>query len=271
MKLNLIKTHLSLTLKTLVLLFLFTFTFSSLAFAARMLPGFSPLEVNALLAKRSYTEEVNPGVNLPSHSPLAAAIEEELSLTAEEAPFLSKQQALTEAITMGEFEKTQTLLEGGLVDPNSRDSQGLTPLLLAARLGYTEIVDLLLKRRAKPNERAHHGVRSLVGYSPLLVAARFGHLDIVKTLLASGATLDEADHIKLRQATLKGHHDCVDLIIKSTLEPSKGSISRMHQLFLQKQPKPRRTSIFETESVVPSGTQTEMDSVLRNVPFVTEG
>lgn len=56
-----------------------------------------------------------------------------------------------------------------------------TPLLLAARRGHAEAVELLLAHGATPNKAGGAGV------TPLMAASLFGHLQAARALLARGA------------------------------------------------------------------------------------
>ncbi|MDO8677974.1 MAG: ankyrin repeat domain-containing protein [Acidobacteriota bacterium] len=64
---------------------------------------------------------------------------------------------------------------------------GLTPLLFAARQGYTESVDALLKAGADVNQISA-GDKS----SPLIMAVINGHFDIAQTLINKGANVNGA-------------------------------------------------------------------------------
>lgn len=73
-------------------------------------------------------------------------------------------------------------------DPNLADKNGDTPLIIGARLGFSEGVARLLRARAmvdKPNR---------LGETPLIVAAQGRNAGIVKMLLEAGANPDKADH-----------------------------------------------------------------------------
>lgn len=73
-------------------------------------------------------------------------------------------------------------------DPNLADKNGDTPLIIAARLGFSEGVARLLRARAlvdKPNR---------LGETPLIVAAQGRQAGIVRMLLEAGADPDKADH-----------------------------------------------------------------------------
>lgn len=52
------------------------------------------------------------------------------------------------------------LLDAG-ADPNRADSRGITPLMMAAGYGYTDIVQILLKRGADPRLRDRDGATAL--------------------------------------------------------------------------------------------------------------
>ncbi|GBN53887.1 Ankyrin-1 [Araneus ventricosus] len=64
---------------------------------------------------------------------------------------------------------------------NARCVRNETPLLYAAREGYEEVVDILLKFKANPNIFDKHKLM------PLHYAAKSSHLKIVKALLVNGA------------------------------------------------------------------------------------
>ena len=73
-------------------------------------------------------------------------------------------------------------------DPNLADKNGDTPLIIAARLGFGEGVERLLRARAlvdKPNR---------LGETPLIVATQARQERIVRMLLEAGADPDKPDH-----------------------------------------------------------------------------
>ena len=65
------------------------------------------------------------------------------------------------------------------------DSGGLTPLHLAASLGYTDIASTLIRNRAEVNSSS-----SLGGDTPLHLAAAGNHHQVVQLLLKHGAAVD---------------------------------------------------------------------------------
>ncbi|GBN29040.1 Ankyrin-3 [Araneus ventricosus] len=68
---------------------------------------------------------------------------------------------------------------------NAKCVRSETPLLYASRVGYEEIVDILLKFKANPN------ISDKRKLMPLHYAAMFSHLKIVKALLLSGAMYND--------------------------------------------------------------------------------
>ena len=70
-------------------------------------------------------------------------------------------------------------------DVNARDTDGLTPLMIAAKFSSTpEIVQLLLEKGAEVN------ARSRSGWTPLMYAASNSNLEIVQLLLEKGADVN---------------------------------------------------------------------------------
>ncbi len=108
----------------------------------------------------------------------------------------------------GDAEIAEILLQSG-ADPNTADHKGITPLIMAARGGYTEFVDLLLRSGADPNKRCN------VGVSALHYAAGRNHPDIAKLLVERNANLhaDFGDGTPLMTARRYGN-DCVVTILR---------------------------------------------------------
>jgi len=67
---------------------------------------------------------------------------------------------------------------------NSKDKQGKTPLILASRLGYSEIVKCLLKHGAHVDSVENYG------WTALHIAANKGHLSIAEVLISHGASVN---------------------------------------------------------------------------------
>jgi ankyrin repeat protein len=67
---------------------------------------------------------------------------------------------LLHAIHKGEIGSVTALLDGG-ADINRISGDGVTPLMMAAGYGYTNIVELLLRRGADPAIAGSHGATAL--------------------------------------------------------------------------------------------------------------
>jgi len=101
------------------------------------------------------------------------------------------------------------------VDVNDLGPGIMTPLMLAAGNGQTEVAGLLIERGAAVNFEA------AIGGTALHFAAKGGHLDCVKLLLAHGADLGIADNYfgtPLGAATMNRSSNCIavmDYLLRS--------------------------------------------------------
>ena len=84
----------------------------------------------------------------------------------------SGQNAVSRAADAGCLDTLRFLLANG-ADPNAKDDDGTTPLMIASRNGLIEVVQLLLDRGADLE------ARDKSGSSAWLMAGMAGHLDIV--------------------------------------------------------------------------------------------
>ena len=80
----------------------------------------------------------------------------------------------------GDAETVRLFLTAGM-NPNVKDKDGMTPLLVAADKGHTATVQVLLEKGADPN------VKGMDGFTALTMAADKGHTAIVQALLEKGA------------------------------------------------------------------------------------
>jgi cytohesin len=86
----------------------------------------------------------------------------------------------------GDVGSVAALLERG-VDRDCANPNGETPLYVAASLGRSEVVGLLVRSRADVNKSDDHG------RIPLIAASLANRADIVEALLGAGADKDHAD------------------------------------------------------------------------------
>lgn len=73
-------------------------------------------------------------------------------------------------------------------NPNIRDNRGVTPLVLAARLGFVDGVEALIKAGARVEES------NSTGETPLIFAVHNRNAELVRVLLDAGANPDRADN-----------------------------------------------------------------------------
>jgi hypothetical protein len=73
-------------------------------------------------------------------------------------------------------------------DPNLADNKGVTPLLLAVRIGFLDAVDALVKKGARVDEG------NSTGETPLISAVHSRNLPLMRALLVAGADPDRADN-----------------------------------------------------------------------------
>src|SRR5262249_33474306 len=97
---------------------------------------------------------------------------------------------ITSAVSAGHREVVALLLAQPGIKVDAQDQEGDTALMLAARHGSLDIVDLLLKAGANPNLATGiipDAANTRFGCTALMSAARYGYLDIVQLLLKAGA------------------------------------------------------------------------------------
>ena len=87
------------------------------------------------------------------------------------------------AARVDSVEMARLLLAHG-ANVNANDNQGKTPLFAAARKGSREMVELLIARGADIN------VRNNEGWTPLHLVARFGQREAVALLIGKGADIN---------------------------------------------------------------------------------
>ena len=96
--------------------------------------------------------------------------------------------AFAERAALGDTAAVELFLAAG-VNPNARNSDGRTPLLLAAKRGHAGVLDTLLRNGAEANMESHNNNLEQ-GKTALMFAAEAGHVATVQTLLARGADVN---------------------------------------------------------------------------------
>jgi ankyrin repeat protein len=95
---------------------------------------------------------------------------------------------------------------------DTRDAQGLTPLVVAATAGQTDTVRSLLTQGAGVDKT------SADGRTALIAAAQSGHIEVVQSLIAAGANLNAATRgtgTALEIAERKGETEIAALLLAS--------------------------------------------------------
>jgi len=110
----------------------------------------------------------------------------------------------------GRIDEARQLLMNG-ADPNTRNSNHTTPLMVAAHRGYYSIADLLIRYDADINAVDIHG------NTALLYAIFYGNKDIASLLLRHGAVPNSES---FNHAIEQGYEDIVEMMV------STGSIDR---------------------------------------------
>ena len=124
------------------------------------------------------------------------------------------------AAVNGHHEALKNLLKSGL-EPDLRNAEGATPLILAAERGRTACVDVLLSSGAK--------IRTLDKYegNALHYAIRFGHEDVTSLLLEAGFSANRLGFEGHHPITLAINHDRGRILEK--LVSAKGRWNRDRQ------------------------------------------
>ena len=87
-----------------------------------------------------------------------------------------------DGVRRGDADIVRDLLSRG-IDPDARDGNGHTALMLAARAGHTAVTQLLIDHDADLNVTAKFGL------SALMLAVIAGHKEIARALARAGADL----------------------------------------------------------------------------------
>jgi hypothetical protein len=106
--------------------------------------------------------------------------------------------ALMGAAKEGEIKQLEEALVSGVVGIDAVDERGATALYVATMYGKPAAVAVLLKAGAEVDKENNNGV------SPLMAAARDGYTGIVNQLLAAGADFTQVDEFGRTATTIAG-------------------------------------------------------------------
>ena len=119
---------------------------------------------------------------------------------------------LIKAVEEGNVKRTAFYLDRGM-DPNSSDPDGNTILMIAARLGHTELVSDLIARKASLTRQTK------TGDTALMMACLGNHLDVVKMLVSAGAPVESGHGWQpLHYAAFGGSVDIVRYLLDKGAE-----------------------------------------------------
>ena len=125
-------------------------------------------------------------------------------------------RGLLRAVEDGDLPWVKTFMKCPQMDINVRNQDGVTPLNVAAREGYNEIVRLLL---SNPDVDTNQ-YNSMNGKTALIVASEEGKWEIVKMLLRNAQINVEISDINgktsLQRAAYNGHLMAVKLLLRCT-------------------------------------------------------
>ena len=117
---------------------------------------------------------------------------------------------IIEALNKKDAQAVGTLAKAHPELYDTKGSDGMTPLHVAAALGQKDTVQLLLAKGADVNAKSNDGE------TPLQVAAITNSKDVAELLLAKGASIDTKDAhgvTPLYHAVARGGNDMVELLL----------------------------------------------------------
>jgi ankyrin repeat protein len=138
-----------------------------------------------------------------------------------EKRFIPGSTALLAACQHGHVDVVRILLRAG-ADPNQAftNESADSPLIQASVRGFVQIVDELISAGANVNY-----ARPNDGFTSLMFAAQYGFVDVVRSLLAAGAdprTANHDGHTAL-DAALHFNHPAIAALLKAKIAELSGS------------------------------------------------
>ena len=133
------------------------------------------------------------------------------------------QHQSVEHMEVDPFHVACTLLLGRDADPNSPDSNGRTPVHLAAKNGHTALLELLLD-----SGKANLEVQDAYGMTPLLMAAMKNQTAAADLLLSRGAsvfTVGSDGSSPLHIAARNGHAAAVSYLVEHGAASTSGALN----------------------------------------------
>lgn len=150
---------------------------------------------------------------------------------------------LFDACASGDFASVCSNIAKG-ADVNVANGDGRTPLMRAAKRGYTDIVRVLLDNGSDVRKRDKNNKTALMG------ASKKGHLDIVKLLIESHADVnahDNSGRTSLMRAAFLGYDEVVKVLIQAkadvNAQDNKGRTALMEAVLSLKLPNCSRNSL----------------------------
>ena len=135
------------------------------------------------------------------------------------APLHADQQSDEQLFTLartGDLLQLEQLLDQG-ANPDARNRQGYTPLIMAAYYGHIPLMERLVLRGAQSCAIDGKGSSAMMG------AAFRGHFDVIQWLLEnSGCDVNHRNHAgqtSLMMAALFGREEIIDLLLKHDADP----------------------------------------------------
>ena len=119
------------------------------------------------------------------------------------AQTVEKDAELFGAVTKGDVGRVKELLQAGH-SANSKNAQGITPLMMASAYGYTDIIEALLAKGANLNEKTSLSLGNLKmeNVTAITFAAMSAQPNAVEMLLAKGAGVQRTQERSVTSSNL---------------------------------------------------------------------